>query len=136
MPEVVHTEELVRLARKAWPGDDVERVIPWLGRVINESGEVLMHINHKQAGPAAHAALLVLGGDLDLNEMQNKWEGKLAEVDRLKQLLITERVSLWHLGEGGQSAGELHSYLGLTREEYAAWVERCELPAGWPREKA
>lgn len=37
-------------------------------------------------------------------------------------------VERWHRSD---SDAELHAWLGLTWEQYAAWVERDELPDGY-----
>lgn len=35
-------------------------------------------------------------------------------------------IERWHAGEGATQA--LHEYLGMTRTQYARWVETGELP--------
>lgn len=40
---------------------------------------------------------------------------------------IDDRIDAWHDGDGDEDQ-PLHEYLGWTREQYAAWVERGEFP--------
>jgi hypothetical protein len=39
---------------------------------------------------------------------------------------IDDRIDAWH--DGGGRNLELHEYLGWTREQYKAWLERSEYP--------
>ena len=41
---------------------------------------------------------------------------------------IDNRVDEWHDAPEGELDGPLHEALGWTSEEYAAWLERNELP--------
>jgi hypothetical protein len=61
----VTKEELLRLARKAWPGDGVADALPLLGRVLDQADDRLMSINHVRAKPALHVALQQLAGELE-----------------------------------------------------------------------
>jgi hypothetical protein len=41
---------------------------------------------------------------------------------------MNDAVELWYASSPGV---DLHQFLGLTWSQYAAWVERGELPAGY-----
>jgi hypothetical protein len=50
----------------------------------------------------------------------------VSEVEREER--IDNRVDEWHDAPEGELDGPLHEALGWTSEEYAAWLERNELP--------
>lgn len=42
-------------------------------------------------------------------------------------MMIEDKVAAWH--DGGGFGVPLHDYLGMTREQYASWVEGKPIPA-------
>lgn len=87
------TEELLRLARKAWP--DSERITvsvdgaddrnPFVEAYLEDDGYRCVEIaRHDLAQQALHAALHVLAGELDVAALQAQSAALVAERDRLR----------------------------------------------------